>query len=176
MPGGVIHERINLGLLGGLTGAYAYARSVAFASAIDPSTLTVFCTSYLVGTFLVTPDLDLAEGNVRAKRHWGWLGLLWVPYGKLFRHRGLSHTWILGPLTRLLYLAGLGSILFWLAANLAPHLGYTLTLSLEPNMWQRFSTSAFLGYYASQWCHLLADGIQPDHALRYGFKKRRAKR
>ncbi|MBI2952580.1 DUF2227 family putative metal-binding protein [bacterium] len=63
----------------------------------------VFTISYLFGTFLLSPDLDLKD-NVSAK-NWGLLRLFWRPYAALFRHRGISHVPVLGTLTRILYMA-----------------------------------------------------------------------
>jgi uncharacterized metal-binding protein len=106
-----------------------------------------FALAYLAGTYLLSPDLDLAEKGVRAGRRWGVLRLLWRPYGWLFRHRGLSHTWVLGPLTRLAYLG--------------------VDWDLRPPSWPKEALGwGLLGYYLSQWLHLLADGIWPDHDLR----------
>jgi uncharacterized metal-binding protein len=92
MPSGRTHEAINLTLLG-LGGALYLAQG---GSPEEPRALA-FLLGYLTGTFLLSPDLDLAEKGVRAQGRWGVLGALWRPYGWLFRHRGLSHTWILAP-------------------------------------------------------------------------------
>ncbi len=132
--------------------------------------LVVFALSFLIGTFLVTPDLDLAEQGVLAKRNWGGLGLIWVPYGLLFSHRGVSHGWFFGPLTRLIYLAGLAAVVAglvglglwsvgWAPAGLEwrPRMGAAELLTV---------TAAVGGFYLSQWLHLLADGVGPLHGLR----------
>ncbi|RDI96369.1 hydrolase [Meiothermus sp. QL-1] len=160
MPSGRVHEAINLSVLGLAAGVYWLYRETL---AIPEPIAVAFVGSYLVGTFLITPDLDLAERQVRSKRRWGWLGWLWVPYGWLFTHRGLSHTWLVGPLTRLLYLGGVGLVLGWLGLVLVRYLG------LHPVLEARFSPpppevvwALVLGYYVSQWLHLLADGIWPD--------------
>ena len=31
------------------------------------------------------------------------------------------------------------------------------------------------GYYLSQWLHLIADGVRPDHGLRKGYRKVRGR-
>lgn len=160
MPSGRVHEAINLAVLGG--GAVVY---LAYGGSPEDPQGLAFTLAYLAGTFLLSPDLDLAEKGTRSQRRWGLLGLLWRPYGWLFRHRGLSHTWVLGPLTRLGYLAALLGGLFLLAQGVAAHLGMPFTLRLPPwppEVWG----SALLGYYLSQWLHLVADGIWPDHDLK----------
>lgn len=178
MPSGRTHETVNLLFFGGLAAGYAYARAQGLTGEVGDlrlsPTVTLFSASYLVGTFLVTPDLDLAENSVRSKSNWGLLGLLWVPYGALFSHRGLSHTWFLGPLTRLLYMVVVALALSWVVTVLAPYFGYTFSLQARlAENWQELALGALAGYYLSQWLHLVADGISPDHHSR---RRRKAKK
>jgi len=167
MPSGRVHEAINLTALG--MGGIAF---LAYGGSPEDPRALAFALGYLAGTFLLSPDLDLAEKGVRTQGRWGLLGLLWRPYGWLFRHRGLSHTWILGPLTRLGYLAGLLAALGLALRELAGFLGVGLApnplpLGLGQAGWGREAWGlALLGYYLSQWLHLAADGIWPDHDLR----------
>jgi uncharacterized metal-binding protein len=160
MPSGRAHEAINLTLLG-LGGAFYLAQG---GSPEEPRALA-FLLGYLAGTFLLSPDLDLAEKGVRAQGRWGVLGALWRPYGWLFRHRGLSHTWILGPLTRLGYLLLLLFLLYGLLKGVAAFMGASLALALPP-LPKEVLLCGLLGYYLSQWLHLVADGIYPDYDLR----------
>jgi uncharacterized metal-binding protein len=175
VPSGRAHETINLVTFGLIAGGYAYARAhgaSGLENIVTPRTAAAFSASYLVGTFLVTPDLDLAENRVRAKSNWGLLGLLWVPYGAIFSHRGLSHTWFVGPLTRLLYLVMLALALSWLVSALGPTLGYHFSIGARlGSSWPGLALGALVGYYLSQWLHLIADGIAPDHG--FGLHKRR---
>lgn len=132
-----------------------------------------FAGSYLLGTFLVTPDLDLAENRVRAKGRWGLMGLFWVPYGLMFSHRGLSHTWVAGPMTRVAYMGAVGLLLYWLARALLGYLGIRFELGTH---WQAppgdILWALGLGYYISQWLHLVADGVWPDADFRYARRRR----
>lgn len=60
---------------------------------------------------LITPDIDIEDSTYEERRLyrlarpfgilWQWL---WFPYGALMAHRGLSHAYILGTLTRVAYL------------------------------------------------------------------------
>lgn len=180
MPSGRAHETINLLAYAAAAVGYAYARQMGLTAELDtllaPEILKTFSLSYLVGTFLVTPDLDLAENRVQARNNWGLLGLLWIPYGALFSHRGLSHTWLVGPLTRLVYLALLALALGWAAAQVGPYFGYHFSVKAElGENGAELAVGALTGYYLSQWLHLLADGIQPDHGWS-GRKKRRRER
>ena len=174
VPSGRVHNLINLAVYAGLS-AVALVLTHQRALALAPMPALAFTAGYGVGTFLLSPDLDLAEGHVDAKRYWGPFGFLWVPYGLLFSHRGLSHTWLLGPLTRLAYLALMVALLWGLAYALVPH-GLLPAALLRP----RFSLSPPVlglpllgGYYLSQWLHLIADGVRPDHGLRHGGRKLR---
>lgn len=183
MPSGRAHETINLLVYAAAAVGYAYARqrglTAEFDTLLAPETLQTFSLSYLVGTFLVTPDLDLAENRMQARNNWGLLGMLWIPYGALFSHRGLSHTWIIGPLTRLIYLALVALALSWGAAQVGPYFGYSFSVRAElGENGSELALGALSGYYLSQWLHLLADGIQPDHAWRGGKRTagRRKKR
>lgn len=178
MANGRTHETINLVALGTIAAGYAYGLSQGLGPDLDlvapPPLRLSFVISFLVGTFLVTPDLDLAENRVRAKSNWGLLGLLWIPYGSLFKHRGLSHSWFVGPLTRLAYLALLGLTLSYLLSVAGPAFGYTF--SFETHLidgWRELALGALAGYYLSQWLHLIADGVWPDHGMR---RARRGKR
>lgn len=179
MPNGRTHEAINLTFYAGLAAGYAYARTQGLTAELEqivtPQAVTTFSVSYLVGTFLVTPDLDLAEQGVRAKSNWGLLGMLWIPYGAMFSHRGLSHTWILGPLTRILYIAVVALALSYAAAWVAPFFGYRLSIRTQlVENWRELAVGALLGYYLSQWLHLVADGISPDHGFKRGsFKNKK---
>lgn len=176
MPSGRVHNLINLSVLGVLVAGTAYAQAQRLwpdpGWTVTPAMAVNFIWAYLVGTFLLSPDLDLSEGRVDSKRRWGVLGFLWVPYGRLFSHRGTSHTWVLGPLTRLAYLALIAAAVWGLARVIMPGLGLGW-----PTLPQPFPYKVVLpmvaGYYLSQWLHLLADGVYPDHDLRHARRKLR---
>jgi len=61
-----------------------------------------FSAGYLIGTFLLSPDIDL-PGSLPTRR-WSVLRCFWLPYQHLTRHRGISHTPVFGSLLRLLYM------------------------------------------------------------------------
>lgn len=60
-----------------------------------------FAVGYVVGTFLLSPDLDLPGS--KPSRRWGCLRWLWLPYQVISRHRGVSHMPIVGTFIRLSY-------------------------------------------------------------------------
>lgn len=71
----------------------------------------LFSAAYLFATFFLSPDLDV---TCKSYRRWGILRLLWWPYKEIFKHRGLSHNPIIGPLTIVLNLAVIVSVLLML--------------------------------------------------------------
>lgn len=173
MPNGQTHNAINLAAL-------AVTSVAAIAARIEiPIVLAITGTAaYAAGTFLLSPDLDLSDTmRTGSKKAWGRLGFIWVPYGLMFRHRGISHSWLVGPFTRIAYLFAIATLIAGLFAPLAalelPALKL-LTSSLQLGIAQILESSwanaelppligsIILGYLASQWMHLAADGIKPD--------------
>lgn len=133
-----------------------FAPLAAVGLALDQTVSVVaFGAGYLVGTLWITPDLDLRWND--AARRWGPLRFIWTPYHLFSRHRGMSHTYLLGPLTRLLYLGA------WIALALA----LAGVLKRGDNTWAVPAGTWLLagqvtaGYFLSQWLHLMADGIWP---------------
>ena len=97
MPSGKTHQIVELALLPGLAVGYALLLRPA------PPELAAFTGAYAFSSLFLSPDLDLKDND--ARKRWGPLGFLWIPYAKIFKHRGISHSLLWGPLTRLLYLA-----------------------------------------------------------------------
>lgn len=153
MPSGRAHEALNLAALGGL----ALAHLAAGGSPEDPGPGPSASPTWRALTS--SPPTWTWRSGGEGEPPLGDFAAFWRPYGWLFRHRGLSHTWLLGPLTRLAYLgAWVGLLLLVLRWTL----GLQVSLDLPPELWG----FGLLGYYASQWLHLLADGIRPDHGLK----------
>jgi uncharacterized metal-binding protein len=186
VPSGSVHNLINTLSFVGIAGAYGYVHAAGWLQ-LEPATVLCFSGAFAAGTFLLSPDLDLAEQNVDSKKNWGILGFLWIPYGMMFSHRGLSHTWLVGPLTRVLYLVLLLALPIWLLRQPILEtelLGVSRGIVFELlNSLQNVFSSGLLasqagaglviGYYVSQWLHLIADGVSPDIGFR--VKKRRRK-
>lgn len=101
MPRGAVHLAFELGTLPGWVGLGAVLGG-------ERVSLLVFTGAYVAASLFLSPDLDLAHSA--ASRRWRGARFLWRPYAALFRHRGLSHAPLAGPLTRLLYLAVLGAM------------------------------------------------------------------
>ncbi|GGR10120.1 DUF2227 family putative metal-binding protein [Deinococcus ruber] len=116
--------------------------------------LVPFVLGSVFGTLLVTPDLDLRFND--ARRRWGALAFLWGPYATFSKHRGMSHSYVIGPLVRLLYLLVMLLPLLALLLVVARAQDWFFTWRLVEPL-QR----AVMGYMLSQWLHLLCDGILP---------------
>lgn len=153
MPRGDVHDSAS-GLA--LYVQYLASRPLVNSGVIGEDAVVAYMTGFVVGAFLVTPDLDLAgDKPVRPLRYWGPLAIVWWPYGRLFKHRGLSHTWILGPLTRLAYLLFL---LSWVGLGLAALEGLGWVSWKGGPVPQAVGAGA-LGYFVAQWLHLGLDAL-----------------
>jgi uncharacterized metal-binding protein len=113
--------------------------------------LVIFTFSYVGASLLLSPDVDLADSA--PARRWGVLRLLWLPYAYFFRHRGISHSILFGPLTRVLYL-GFLAFLVWVALYLA--LGVKLGWRWPPSS---FVAAFACGVYLSNLLHVLLDHL-----------------
>ncbi|MEQ8821812.1 MAG: DUF2227 family putative metal-binding protein [Sumerlaeia bacterium] len=106
MPQGKVHFVIEASVALAAGAAYAFIPAVREAMPTD-GLLRVFwpglIAGYLFGLFFISPDLDLPNSFVRSR--WGPLGFIWDPYMILFKHRGMSHSFLFGTLTRLAWLA-----------------------------------------------------------------------
>ena len=103
MASGKTHEQAALTTL-------AVGGAVAYFTASETAWYAV--AGLLAGT-LVTPDIDM-DTRTREERRWKYVPaigpllkigfwLFWLPYAKMFAHRGLSHVPIIGTVSRILY-------------------------------------------------------------------------
>jgi len=98
----------------------------------------------LLGTLLLSPDLDM--WNTGPIKRWGPLKFFWAPYAWLHKHRGLSHSWSIGPAIRLLYIGIPIALIWW--------------------HWDFVGAGEWLGWlavgvYLSNWLHLTQDRHWP---------------
>ncbi len=108
MPCGRIHLAVELSTL-------PVWVAVGATLGAGRSSLVLFAGAYVGASLFLSPDLDLVRSDVAHR--WRAARYLWRPYAALFRHRGISHAPLLGPLTRLLYL-GLLSGVAWAAVHI----------------------------------------------------------
>ncbi|MBI4530305.1 MAG: DUF2227 family putative metal-binding protein [Candidatus Latescibacteria bacterium] len=113
-----------------------------------------FCLAYLFSVFFLSPDLDL--DRCRARSRWGIFGVLWYPYSKVFRHRGISHSIIFGMVTRILYLI---LIVALLQLGLRRFLGVDIGLSVERSIDFYAVGAVAVGLYIPDAMHIILDRL-----------------
>ena len=159
MPSGKTHTRIDLGMLVVLMVAAAFfwnALCRFFGRDEMAEYGAIFVVAYLFGTFLLSPDMDLATSE--PMHSWGVLRHLWRPYAHLFKHRGISHTPVVGTLTRVLYIVLLIYVIS-AVANVFLDLKWKMSLD-ELKRVDRFALAwALGGLCLPDLFHILADRI-----------------
>jgi uncharacterized metal-binding protein len=147
MPSGRTHLVIEAGILS----AFAVAGAVLVRKGSLPTeSLLGFLGGFAFSMVFLTPDLDLVRS--RPARRWGRLSILWWPYAKIFRHRGLSHHIVWGPLTRIAYLTVLVAAT---AVGIGALLGRPVSFG-EPHadVW-----AILAGVYVPNIVHTVADAV-----------------
>lgn len=76
--------------------------------------LILFITGFFIGTVYLSPDMDTKSEPSRR------CGIACTPYRKLFTHRGISHHWLWGTATRIIYVLLLIGLLSGLIFVLYP--------------------------------------------------------
>ncbi|WP_407356128.1 metal-binding protein [Methanolobus sp. WCC5] len=103
MPEGKTHDTINtIVLILVLSVIYLWKETNIVNLYLDSYTILVFSAAYLFATFFLSPDLDI---NSTPYKRWGRLRIIWWPYKVVFKHRGLSHHPLVGPLSIVMNLA-----------------------------------------------------------------------
>ncbi|WP_406661739.1 metal-binding protein [Methanolobus sp. ZRKC3] len=106
MPDAKTHDKINIAVLivvlAGLSYLILWQKNEMALRYLDIYTISVFSISYLFATFFLSPDLDIESTPYK---RWKMFRILWWPYKVIFKHRGLSHNPIIGPLSIVINLA-----------------------------------------------------------------------
>ena len=131
---------------------------------LKPESFSGFFFGYMVGTFFLSPDNDLFHS--KPNKRWKALRFIWLPYTKLFSHRGISHIPFLGMITKLLYISAvvfIAFLLFYLAFFLAGiNIHFSDKVSVEEFkrfFFSPFSVSTFIGLFLSEIVHIITDVI-----------------
>jgi uncharacterized metal-binding protein len=117
MPSGKVHDRITVvgAAAAGAAWFYLAPPSSPTMEAIVPGVSLVSMT--LFSGLMLSPDLDLHSSIYN---RWGPLKFIWLPYQKLIPHRSpLSHSYLLGPLLRVVYFLFTGWLLLRLGTFIA---------------------------------------------------------
>lgn len=110
MPAFRSHLRFNL-----LFALPIWALGVHLLWAPELKYLLTFCAAFFYASFFFHPDLDLAH----QVKLFSWRGFLTLPfrfYSLFFRHRGVSHHWLWGTLSRLAWIYGCFLLLFYFSS------------------------------------------------------------
>lgn len=148
MPDGKHHDIINFSVLFVLLSCIFYfgvwKENTLFLKYTDAYIISIFAVFYLFATLFLSPDLDI---DSTPYKRWKWLRILWWPYKEIFKHRGLSHHFIIGPLSIVLNLAIIVVALLLLAG---------VKLQTIP---VNFIVAATVGMVLSIEVHILSDCI-----------------
>lgn len=121
MAQGKWHDRFSI-----VIGAVFTGLSFAFFGMIEAISFTV---GHLFATLMFSPDTDIMP-----KKRSGPLQFLLYPYSILFKHRGLSHSLILGTFSRIIYGLMMAALVFYVLNRM----GHT-EIS-EKDVWQSLLT------------------------------------
>lgn len=151
MANGKAHERINLIFLA--IGIVVSAALIHKDSTFEGIFVIV---GFIIGTFLIGPDLDLRS---RPYRRWRWLRFIWIPY-QTFKHRSIwTHGYIIGDVIRYAYLSVWCLLLLViLSLVLKPTFGELLnTTTSYVIVHKTIFLSIFFGNVLSSAAHTLTD-------------------
>lgn len=106
MPDGKNHDTINLAVLIVVLVSSLYLmlrkENALYSEYLNIPIMLIFSSFYLFATFFLSPDLDI---DSKPYKRWKLLRFIWWPYKVIFKHRGLSHNPIIGPLSIVINLA-----------------------------------------------------------------------
>lgn len=119
----------------------------------EPVLLTTFIAAFLYTTFFMSPDLDLVH-NIRIRSIRGFFSLPFRAYSYVFKHRGISHSFIFGSATRILWLMGIALMIFFLFYQTLPSESSFLRCCTHYKPYLIFGLA---GICLADWCHLLLD-------------------
>ncbi|HEX8220548.1 MAG TPA: metal-binding protein [Chloroflexia bacterium] len=173
MPNAITHDIITL-VTGAALVPVALNSSWPDMSLPNAAVLTV---SYLASGLLFSPDLDTQSTPYR---RWGLLRGLWLPYRYLVPHRSwISHSFLFGPLLRIVYftvMLSLLSLVLLALVNLFSPIdptGTLLQLATTTGRWLQDHPAAIaytlLGFVLGGASHTIADIV-------WSGVKRRVKR
>ena len=169
MPSGRTHLRIELFLFPVALLAFWYWAFPWLDPRYQWQAFSLFGGAYLMSSLLFSPDLDLRHNS--ARNNWGVLGFVWIPYTKIFKHRGLSHSLIFGVLTRLAYLSVFGALI---GISIWVGLSYLFRRELAIPQWQmdaygyRWLIIFISGLWVPNVIHILVDRVHS------AFRRRKA--
>lgn len=148
MPAYKTHVNFNLflalpAIIGGIY--YIYTPPASF--------LVTLAGAFCYSTYFMSPDLDLIH-QIKLFSLRGFLTLPFRFYSKIFKHRGLSHSFIFGTATRVFWLGGLSLLLFYLIYQTIPSEKQFLSYFNQHKLYVIYGLA---GVILADWCHLVLD-------------------
>ena len=119
--------------------------------------LAIFGTTFIIGTFLVNPDCDIAHKT----NPYSLRGVLLYPfrfYSRVFKHRGISHKHLIGTCTRIIWL-----IIFFLPLGVLIFVIYPQGIHLLQTFiaaHHEFMITAFIALVIADSAHIFLDRAQ----------------
>ena len=121
-----------------------------------------FILGWLLALFIFSPDTDLMP-----RKRIGILAFFLYPYSLFFKHRGVSHSIILGTLSRVIYilltlllliliLSKMGYIEFNFSIFVFALKSFVLDFSLDKPIYQMI-TSFYMGMFGADAVHVILD-------------------
>ncbi len=95
MPSGRVHTVTNFAAIA------AGSIILKNLTSIPSPLIATGAITAILGTLLLSPDNDTFSHPIK---NWGLLRFFWLPYRKIFTHRGFSHSFPVGSITRIAYL------------------------------------------------------------------------
>lgn len=152
MANGKAHDRFNLLAL-------VIILIASFAIKIELSFTLSFILGFLFSTYVFGPDSDLGP-----KKRIGLFGTFLYPYRLFFKHRGLSHHFLIGTLSRVIYLGIILGLGVWMIKQMG---GLEKLISMQKMILSRYdqswpiklSAAFLLGQFCSDLSHLFLDKL-----------------
>lgn len=119
----------------------------------DNKFIITFCLAFIYATFFMNPDMDLAD-RIKLFSIKGFFTFPFRIYSKVFRHRGLSHNFFLGTLTRVLFMG-----IFFLAIFYFINKRFISTNDMLSfyKMYKNYILFGFAAFFLADICHLVLD-------------------
>ncbi len=115
------------------------------------NSLIFFSICFIYATFFMNPDMDLAN-KIKLFSIKGFLTLPFRGYSLIFKHRGISHWFIIGSITRIIWLSAFLYLILYLLDKPLLHKKEFISI---------LKTDYFLyGFFAiiiADFCHLILD-------------------
>jgi uncharacterized metal-binding protein len=115
--------------------------------------LYLFIGTYVYCTLFMSPDMDFAN-KIKLMSLRGFLTLPFRSYSMVFSHRGISHSVFFGSLTRIVWLAALGMMIFFLIYQALPSEKSIVSFYQEHKLYFFYVIAAIC---LADWSHLLLD-------------------